>query len=60
MVHQNRTKTASNSVRFHKKSGLEEPLNEIKPWDYSTSKSIFTVILAVFHLLDVLKVPLQE
>ena len=27
---------------------------------YSTSKSIFTVILAVFHLLEVLNVPLQE
>jgi hypothetical protein len=33
---------------------------EVKTWDYSTSKSIFTVILAVFHLLEVLNVPLQE
>jgi hypothetical protein len=39
---------------------MEAVLMQKKEQNYSTSKSIFTVILAVFHLLEVLNVPLQE
>ena len=59
-----RFKTASKTLFLRSFCIKNDPqrgrFKEVKTWDYSTSKSILTVILAVFHLLEVLNVPLQE